>query len=128
MSDLDNASLEIAYILRAVAARPISSTDSSCAFCQAYGDESHGQMEFDESHECIVLTAQRLLEGFEVDIGEQIKFDSVEAAIAFQNGEHVYQHPDGTYSLLPNPRPQERSLVSTVTAIDHKGKIVTLEG
>jgi hypothetical protein len=51
---------EITYILRAVAERPISGTDSSCAFCQAYGDEPHGKMD-DDSHECVVLTAQRLL-------------------------------------------------------------------
>lgn len=53
---------EIRYILQAVVARPVSGTDSSCAFCQAYGDgEPHEQMEFDPEHECVVLTAQRLL-------------------------------------------------------------------
>lgn len=54
---------ELRYILKAVADRPISSTDSSCAFCQAYGDsEPHGQMEFDSEHECVVITAKRLLD------------------------------------------------------------------
>ena len=52
----------IERIIRAVAENPISSTDSSCAFCQAYGDDPHTIMSLEgEEIECPVLIAQEII-------------------------------------------------------------------
>ena len=54
---------DLTFLLKAVAENPISGTDSSCAFCQAYGEEEeHSQHEVDgEERECPVVIARKLL-------------------------------------------------------------------